>query len=384
MRSISWGKMILLAFLAGLVFIVLAEGLVRVTAGPHWLNQHYVQISSGFAELDSLTEDTQNLSGMYYDEFLYAMAPYSSTHVNFTGYYSARLTPDSVPLYQAEQILWTFGGSTMENTETTDSLTIANSWARLFNQSLGPTHVKNFGTGGFFSSYELIKFQKLLREVPAGERPTMAIFYDGYNDALFGFQYGPGSLQKDLSLKLQALVEYDDLRLGTYAISRGLARYSRLWERTGARAVEYWLFTLPEPSTAAINLEAAVRIYTINVQMIQATCQLFEVRCYFVLQPLLFTKQPLSQFEQEVLDSLEAHPRFGSEGSQFMRDFYTRAAAELSGFDDIIDASHVLNGRTQPDFYDPGHVSALTPPVIGEAIADLILERESSTGGNHE
>jgi hypothetical protein len=97
----------------------------------------------------------------------------------------------------------------MENTETTDRLTIANTWARIFNDSLGPTHVKNFGTGGYFSSYELIKFQKLLREVPKSELPTMAIFYDGYNDAMNGFQYGPGRLQSDLSLKLQALVEQD-------------------------------------------------------------------------------------------------------------------------------------------------------------------------------
>jgi hypothetical protein len=385
MNNISTGKKILFVLLTGLVFILLAELLARVTAGPRWLNQHYVQISSDFAELDALIEDTQNTAGIqYYDEFLYAMAPYSSTHVNFTEYYSARLTPDSVPLDQAEQIVWTFGGSTMENTETTDSLTIANTWARLFNEELGPTHVKNFGTGGLFSSYELIKFQKLLREAPEAELPTMAIFYDGYNDALFGFQYGPGSLQKDLSLKLQALVEYDNLAIGAYAVSRGLTRYSKLWERTGARFVEYWLFTLPEPSATPANLDAAVRIYAINVRMIQATCQLFEVRCYFVLQPLLFTKQPLSQIEQEVLDGLEAHLRFGTEGSQFMRDFYTLAAAELTDHDYFIDASHVLNGRAQSDFYDPGHVAAQTPPVIGEAVGRLILERERTVVGNHE
>jgi hypothetical protein len=385
MKNMATGKKILLVLLMGLAFILLVELLARLTAGPRWLNQHYVTISSDFAELDALINDTQNTAGLqYYDEFLYAMAPYSSTHVNFTDYYSARLTPGSVPLAKAEQIVWTFGGSTMENTETTDSLTIANTWARLFNESLGPTHIKNFGTGGFFSSYELIKFQKLLREVPEDELPTMAIFYDGYNDALFGFQYGPGNLQKDLSLKLQALVEYDNLTTGTYAISRGLARYSRFWERTGARFVEHWLFTLPEPSTATANLEAAVHIYTSNVRMIQATCQLFEIRCYFVLQPLLLTKTPLSQVEQEVLDGLEAHPRFGPEGSQFMRDFYSQAAQELSGYDFFIDASYVLNGRTQSDFYDPGHVSAQTPPIIGEAIARLILAQQDAGGEDHE
>jgi hypothetical protein len=60
-----------------------------------------------------------------------------------------------------------------------------------------------------------------------------------------------------------------------------------------------------------------------------------------------------------------------------MRGFYTQAAQELSGHDFFIDASHVLDGRTQSDFYDPGHVAAQTPPIIGEKIARLILDREN-------
>jgi hypothetical protein len=376
-------KSVFSILLIGLVGLLIAEGLARITAGPRWLNQHYVEISSDFAELDALIEDTQNTAGLaYYDEFLYAMASYSSTHVNFTGYYSARWTPDSVPLSEAEHIIWTFGGSTMENTETTDSLTIANTWARVFNESLGPSHVKNFGTGGFFSSVELIKFQKLLREVPEDERPTMAIFYDGYNDALFGFQYGPGSLQKDLSFKLQALVEHDNVTMGIYALSRLLSKYSRFWERTAARLVEYWLFQLPEPSTDAANLNQTVQIYTNNVGMIQATCQLFEIHCYFVLQPLLVTKTPLSQVEQEVLDGLEAHPRFGPEGTRFMRDFYEQVIQELDGNEHFIDASRILDNRIEADFYDPGHVAAQTPPVIGEKVAQLILARHNAAASD--
>jgi hypothetical protein len=67
-----------------------------------------------------------------------------------------------------------------------------------------------------------------------------------------------------------------------------------------------------------------------------------------------------------------------------MRDFYTQAAQELSGHDFFIDASHVLNGRSQSDFYDPGHVSAQTPPIIGAAIAHLILAQQSAGGETHE
>ena len=363
-------------FLIGLVFLLLAEAVARITSGPRWLNPYYVEISSDFAGLDALIEDTQNTpETKYYDEFLYAAGPFSSTHVNFTGYYSARLTPDSVPLAQAEQIIWTFGGSTMENTETTDSLTIANTWARIFNDALGPTHVKNFGTGGFFSSYELIKFQKLLREVPESELPTIAIFYDGYNDAQYGFQYGPGSLQKDLSLKVQALVEHDNFTTGVYALSRALTKYSRLWERTAARLIEYWLFPLPEPNIDSTKLNETVRIYTSNVSMIQATCEAFAIQCFFVLQPLIMTKEPLSQVEQTVFDNLEAHPRFGSEGILFMCEFYDRVSRELVDNEHFVDASDILDGREQADFYDPGHVAAQSPPIIGEKTAHLMLSR---------
>jgi hypothetical protein len=363
--------------------LLIVEWLARITSGPRWLNPHYVEISSEFADLEALIADTQNThpAPKYYDEFLYAAAPVSTGHINFTDYYSARWTPDSVPLSEAENIIWTFGGSTMENTETTDSLTIANTWARMFNASLGPSHVKNFGAGGFFSSYELIKFQKLLREVPQSELPNIAIFYDGFNDALFGFQYGPGRPQTDLSLKLQALVEHDDITTGAYAISRTLSTYSRFWERTAARLVEHLLFPLAEPDTGAANLDQAVRIYTSNVRMIQATCQVFEIHCYFILQALVVTKKPLSQVEQDVLNNLEAHPRFAPEGTRFIREFYKRMIEEFADDEHFIDASHILDGRSEPDFYDLGHVGALRPPVIGEKTGRLLLDRLVSTPG---
>jgi hypothetical protein len=112
--------------------------------------------------------------------------------------------------------------------------------------------------------------------------------------------------------------------------------------------------------------------------MAEATCQTFEIDCFFILQPLLLTKEPLSPLEQEIFDELEAHPRVGAEGIRFVRGFYEQASAELSDDDSFIDASAVLNGREQPDFYDMGHVGANSPPVIAEAIADLLLARLNS------
>jgi hypothetical protein len=72
---------ILSILLAYLVCLLAAEGMARITSGPRWLNAHYVAISSGFADLDALIADTQNTPGpKYYEEFLYAPGPFSSTH----------------------------------------------------------------------------------------------------------------------------------------------------------------------------------------------------------------------------------------------------------------------------------------------------------------
>ena len=112
----------------------------------------------------------------YYEEYLRGSDPLLSTHVNIADYNTARLTPDSVALSEVVNIVWIFGGSTMQNTETIDELTIANSLASELNELLEPTHVKNLGEGSLYSSYELIKSQKLLDGVQINEIPTLVIF----------------------------------------------------------------------------------------------------------------------------------------------------------------------------------------------------------------
>lgn len=121
------GHKILFGLIIALLCALVLEGAARLlTRGPRWVNPYYVKMSKDFELLDELIGDNQKTFTRYYDEFIYATAPVSLTHVNFTDYYSARLTPNSVPLSDAKNIVWTFGGSTMENRETTDELTIAN------------------------------------------------------------------------------------------------------------------------------------------------------------------------------------------------------------------------------------------------------------------
>jgi hypothetical protein len=357
--------------------VLLVESAARLmTRGPRWINPYYIEISKDFNRLDKLLSDVQKAqqNGLpkYYQEFLYASEPFQSAHLNYTDYYSSpRLVPDSAPLTEAENIIWTFGGSTMQNEETTDDLTIANTLAKIFNRTLGPTSVKNFGVGAFFSSYELIKFQKLLREVPESELPTMVIFYDGYNDSVFSFLYGAGSMVRHLSLKLQALVEHKDLSLSLYSFSRMLSSLSRFWERTGHRFIEFKLFPPATPHSDDYNLESAIRVYTSNIKMIAAICEVFDIECFFVLQPLIATKYPLTDLEKQILENL----KIGPEGVRYVQKFYDEVRKKMTGNGHFIDASYIMNGRMRSDFYDIGHTSAETSPVIGQKIANMILSR---------
>jgi len=83
-------RKILYLAVIGLACMVALEGMVRIaTRGPRWLNPSSVEISCDFAELDGLIADIQNTQTelKYYDEFLYAAAPVSTEHINFTDYY---------------------------------------------------------------------------------------------------------------------------------------------------------------------------------------------------------------------------------------------------------------------------------------------------------
>jgi hypothetical protein len=94
--------MILYTVIVGLACLLVLEIVVRMTTSARpWLNARYVALSRQYAELDALIADAGWGPGeppKYYDEFLYAAAPVVTRHVTFTEYYSARGTPDSMPL----------------------------------------------------------------------------------------------------------------------------------------------------------------------------------------------------------------------------------------------------------------------------------------------
>ena len=296
----------------------------------------------------------------YYEYWVYAFRPYASATINITDFFSARLAPDSAPPETAACRIWMFGGSTLADMETADALTIANQLAVALQERGLAAHVVNFGMPGFASSAELLKFQDILRRCAADQRPDAVIFYDGYNDPYLGWVGGAGNLQPDLSAKLEMVVTKQFGRFVVQHVSDALGNRFPLWRNTvghrlAARAAKH-----------EQNLDQVVNIYLANVRMARAVAREFGIAPYFVLQPLLMTKQPLSAREQAIYDA------GGRALKGFVLGFYDRVRAGLAGEADFLDLSGVLDGRDATDFYDECHTGPYTGEVVGRALAERL------------
>lgn len=333
-------------------------------------NPRYLEMSHSYPLLKQLLRDWSALQFGYHDYYVFSPLPNTSETVNFTSYYGARATPDSVEQAAAKEIVWAFGGSTMQNLEADDRLTLANQIAAELNRSQTPARVYNFGSGGFQSSLEIAKFQDLLRRVPRTEWPTTAIFYDGFNEANFGYYFGPAAMQQDISLKMRDLVERDYKRLMIYAGSETLSQYSVFWRTFIRPRVEKKLYgsqEFPERKHVLRTVDA----YATNVRMTVGLCRHLNIRCQFFLQPLVVTKSPLTLLEQAALDSLD------KDLVDFVREFYAGAAEALKREDGFHDVSHILDKEEGPHFFDLGHTSPFSGVPIGKALARHIFHTDT-------
>ncbi|MCI0562758.1 MAG: SGNH/GDSL hydrolase family protein, partial [Nitrososphaera sp.] len=250
----------------------------------------YVEISHGYKHLNQLIQDWNASRIQYYDYYIYSFGPASSKTVNFTDYFGARATPASADLDEADEVIWAFGGSTMADLEADDDLSLANQIALELNKDNVKARVHNFGVGGFQSSLETIKFQDLLRRVPLRERPTTVIFYDGFNDVSYGYNFGAANLPRDMSLKLRDLVDRNYTRLLVYVFSELLSRHSVFWKDFIRNRINNRLYEGQTVNQDAENLDKTVSSYVVNVRMTRGICQEFHIRCLFILQPLVITK----------------------------------------------------------------------------------------------
>ena len=140
------------AYIIGILLLpeIGARVVAKLTYAPP-AKSRYLEIGDRYPLLRQLISDWNALRFIYHDYYVYSPAPASSRTVNFTDYFGARLTPDSVAADAAKHVVWAFGGSTMQNLEADDRLTLANQIAAELNRANAGVLVFYFGAGEFQS-----------------------------------------------------------------------------------------------------------------------------------------------------------------------------------------------------------------------------------------
>lgn len=357
------------------ITLVCLEIGARVFADRTHVNHFYLEISKEYPKLNQLLKDWNVLRMQYHDYYIFSPHPASSRTVNFTDYFGARSTPGSAGWESAQEIIWAFGGSTMQNLESDDELSIANQIAVWLRRSYDiQARVVNFGVAGFQSSLESIKFQDLLRRVPLDERPQSVVFYDGFNDAIAGYQFGPARMQKDLSLKLRDVVEgrYEPLLL--FTTSKLVGRHSVLWREFIGKGIENRLYKIDKVWDSD-HLDKSVSSYVLNVRMTRAICEQLDIHCIFILQPLVLTKSKPTEMEKAVIEETFRRDPLSLE---FVKSFYAEVGVRLRDEPAFHNLSDVLDDSDESDFYDLCHTSPKTGIKLGKAIADeLVRSRQN-------
>ncbi len=181
------------------------------------------------------------------------------------------------------------GGSVMANTYAPNHLTtidhfVHEAWPGIFSLNLAES--------GSRSTNELVRF--LLEVIDL--KPAIVIFLDGFNE-YNSIRYG-GSPEDDFywTAGVEDRVERPFVFLRDKALSSSKILTIALYQ---TRLIVSPRGPQPEPSPEATL--AASAHYVRNQTRIQSLCVLHGIRCFFFLQPTLYTKQKRSPVEDNIL-----------------------------------------------------------------------------------
>lgn len=377
-----------IVFISLLACFILAEVIARVTHhGPkgvwHLSEPRYRELTKGLPGIeehwDNLKKVTEN-GLMYYDYHLFAIAPIRTSTITIDKFYSSRDVPSSVDLIQADERIWLFGGSTLQNLGAPDSMTTANYMTKQLADNGIKANVRNLAVSMFQTSLELAKFQDLLRSVPADQRPTHAVFVDGFNDGWYGYRQGAGSMEYGISQQIADLITGKFSSASLMLAFTGVMQDNFVfWRRWIHPHIMESIYTHPDKKkvwrinrTRGLNDQNVIQTienHYQNYAMIQSICRTYSVQCHFALQPMIFTKKTLTPIEQEVFN--EQDPKL----LEFYKLYYQNIFNKLQTHPYFVNLTGVFDASPNPDFYDIGHVLPESNERLGRTLGQYLAEK---------
>ena len=297
----------------------------------------------------------------------YHREPFSGTYVTVdrNGIRRTWNTPTTDPIK-----IYMFGGSTMWGTGARDDYTIPSCLSKMLAETFpARVQVTNYGETGYVNTQEMVD---LFRELQAGNRPDVVIFYDGYNDAFSALQqHVAGLTQNEFNRSAEFNIlnpsRAHDLylevlkRSNIYNLMRGLRKHV-----VGEKPVPP---LSPEQETQLVS--DVMRVYLANTTLIESIGKTMGFTTMFYWQPSVYSRSKATLYEQSWMQ--ESEHRFFTE---------TVAAAKhssLAAKPSFHDISDVFDGYEGTLYVDYAHTTERGNEIIArrmyQDVAPLLKER---------
>jgi lysophospholipase L1-like esterase len=268
-----------------------------------------------------------------------------------------------------------FGGSTMWGLGAGDDSTIPSIFAEEAKNKGINCEVVNFGQYAYVSTQEVIE---LTLQLQKGNIPDIVIFYDGVNDTFSGFQLSvPGLPHDEIRREKEfCLLERKELQtLAAQSVIRQLSIMRFLHgvlQKSGLRrdlvqpvSLEYEKAISDKESLS----RAVVETYLNNIKLVQTLSQSYGFTPLFYWQPVIYTKQHLTEYERQSLELDVNYPGM----KEFYLDTYGALRKSSAGLDKSVtfhDISSIFGDVHEPIFVDFNHMGGKGNSFIARRMAD--------------
>lgn len=291
----------------------------------------------------------------------YSLPPNHSSQYHSTDKYGYRIAVDDEEHFKGRTLVGVFGGSTTYSSTTTYEHSLPALLSEQFDSK--QFYFKNLGVAGYSSSSELIAFIEATRLWPEMQ---IAIFYDGVNEVTRAFELyqspdAPSYYNRSWGYPYPQMLrnaEYNHL----FPYARRTNFFPFIFRIADKMLFYLSFYKVPSPKIGQVLSlsKDAARLYIKNIEDISTLARAKGIRTIFVLQPNLYEKDSLTEWENLIISrgagQILDHKELSRTIYQEIRTLMLARASEMV----FIDLSNSLNGCTftREIFYDNCHLTS--------------------------
>ena len=326
---------------------------------------------------------THTLSRIFDPYRSYRVAPnFKGKFVN-TDKFGRRYTKGSLGSPKKDEIIIAvFGGSTSWGIGSESDLhTIPSLLFSELNKNKDSPFYKvfNYGIEGYNQTQEMIYLIESLRS----QQFNIVIFYDFVNESLHGYREvgrrkdqipltfllpqipTDGQLNKFAGFEKPLISKLKDFIRSLY--SYRMLNFLKLKIRLNKEGnTEVRVFSDNQNRSAQVN--RVIENYHHNIKIIRAIGKDYNFIPIFILQPTLFTKKKLSDFEKTI-----DHLKF-RDYIEFEKEAYKKSISKLVKNNLVTDFSDIFSGYSNTIYIDDHHMSSVGNKIAARHMAELVIE----------